>query len=156
MDLDKLLESNDNVKRHYFKNKDSSSVEISALLNIANRNFKDVINGKDIISIDGRYCDAFNALFVLCKALVRSEGLTIECNNWKYVMIVSIPFIIGKNYAEKAAYLVECMKKRDVLNYEVGGVVKDYELNDLVSFLTEFKEVVRHWIYQNHEELVSS
>ena len=127
----------------------TSKQEITNLLNIVDRDLKDV---KQDISSDSKFGLAYNAALTLCTILLYAEGYKATRTQHHYYTIQSLPHILGSSKTSDAEYLNTCRSKRNILDYDYAGGVTVQEAEELIDFVKSFKQEVIAWLQQNHPE----
>ena len=128
----------------------TSAEEIGNLLAIVDRDLKDAIEGG--ISADWRFGIAYNAALKLCTILLYAEGYKAERTLQHYRTIQSLPLILGSERKADANYLDACRAKRNAVEYDYVGGVTGNDADELIDFVTTFKQDVETWLEKKHPE----
>jgi len=137
----------DNVR---LKVHQTSAEEIGNLLAIVDRDRKDAIEGG--ISADWRFGIAYNAALKLCTILLYAEGYKAERALPHYRTIQALPLILGSERKADANYLDTCRAKRNTVEYDYVGGVTGNDADELIDFVTIFKQDVETWLEKKHPE----
>lgn len=134
----------------WLKAHQTSADEIGNLLAIVDRDIKDAIEGG--ISADWRFGIAYNAALKLCTILLYAAGYKAERTLQHYRTIQALPLILGSERKADANYLNACRAKRNIVEYDYVGGVTGKNADELIDFVTTFKQDVETWLEKNHPE----
>ena len=134
----------------WLKVEPTSRDEITNLLAIVERDLRDAAGR---ISLDWRFGIAYNAALKLCAVLLRAEGYRPVHGLQHYRTIAAMPLILGPARKLDANYLDACRTKRNTVEYDYIGGVSSGEVDELLAFAKEFRNIVLHWLNENHPEL---
>ncbi len=140
------------LNKRWLRKHQTSVQEIGNLLEIVNRDMLDA--GRTEVSPDWRFGIAYNAALKLCTILLYAEGYRAERNMAHYRTIAALPLILGNEKEDDAQYLDACRTKRNIVEYDYAGGVTDADANELISFVSEFKEEILGWLEENHHDLL--
>jgi len=130
----------------------TSSQEISNLMEIVKRDIQDAVN-RDV-SADWRFGIAYNASLKLCTILLYTEGYRPDRNLAHFRTIQALPLILGADKEEDANYLDTCRTKRNVVEYDYAGGATHADADELIHYVNELKQEVINWLTKNHPELI--
>ena len=125
--------------------------EISGLLSIVGR---DITDAERNISLDWRFGIAYNAALKLCTILLYAEGYRPSRDLQHYRTLAALPEILGETKKADAKYLDDCRKKRNIVEYRYVGGASESDVEELLSFVKEFKEEVTGWLKKTHPDLL--
>ncbi|MFH1219051.1 MAG: hypothetical protein V1694_01180 [Candidatus Eisenbacteria bacterium] len=129
-----------------------SQQEIKDLLQIADRDAKDASSGS--ISADWRFGIAYNAALKLATILLAASGYRVGRARHHQMTLQAIPLILGPVRKADAAYLENCSRRRNAIQYDsVGGVTGD-DVAELLEFVGTLREDVVAWLRDSHRDLV--
>ena len=136
----------------WLRSHQSSKQEVSALLEIVERDLKDA--NSDDISTDWKFGIAYNAALKLCTILLYAEGYRPEKNLAHYRTLQALPIVLGDEHKNDADYLDNCRNIRNTVEYDyVGGATQD-EAEELIQFIKELKQKVLKWLENKHPNLL--
>ena len=138
------------VNNGWLKVHQTSADEIGNLLAIVDRDLKDAT--EEGISEDWRFGIAYNAALKLCTILLYAEGYKAERNLQHYRTIQALPLILGSERKADASYLDACRAKRNIVEYDYVGAVTTNDADELIDFVTTFKQDVEVWLEKKHPE----
>lgn len=142
---------NDYVAKGWLKKHQTSKEEIKNLFAIVNR---DINCAKEDIVPDWRFGIAYNAALKLCTILLFSSGYRVQGSAHHMKTIELLPVIMGNDRKDDSDYLDTCRRKRNIIEYESVGGATDKDVEELISFVDEFKKDVEHWVYANRADLI--
>ena len=117
------------------------------------RDLKDARSAR--LSADWQFGISYNAALKLCTILLYAEGYRPEKSLAHYRTLQSISLILGPNHQEDADYLDTCRIKRNTAEYDLAGQISAEEADELLAFVSEFRESVIHWLKTRHPNLLS-
>jgi hypothetical protein len=126
-------------------------MRVRGLLSIVDRDLADA-EAKSI-STDWRFGIAYNAALKLCMMLLHASGYRAENTLQHYRTIQCLPVILGDKRTEDAAYLDDCRKKRNTVEYDKAGVTSETEAAELLVFTRKLRSEVLAWLKKNHPGL---
>jgi len=107
------------------------------------------------ISLDWRFGNCDNAALKLCSVVLYASGYKAARDLQYYRTIQSIELILGPDRRSDVAYLDLCRKKRNIVEYDQAGMITEAEVDEIVSFVRDFRSDVRAWLATNHPDLLS-
>lgn len=128
-----------------------STVEISQLLAIADRDLKDC-QAKDI-SADWKLNIAYNAALQAATVALLACGYRASREMHHYRVIGSLAFTIGAG-ADLINELDKFRKKRNISDYEIAGAVSEGEAKEMLRLAKELRKGVAGWLGKAHPELL--
>lgn len=136
----------------WLRNYETSAKEISNLLSLVERDFKDAL--QEEISLDWRFNIAYNAALQLATLILYASGYRAGRGESKhYRVIQAISLIMGNQLNPIRDYLDSCRRKRNISEYDAVGTVSEKEFNDLIRTARDFKIQVIDWLRKNHPDL---
>ena len=105
---------------------------------------------------DWQFGIAYNAALKLCTILLYASGYRPERSLQQYRTFQSLPTILGDKRADDAEYLEICRKKRNIVEYGYVGGVTEVDVEELMSFVEDFRKDVLGWLGKNHPPLLSA
>ena len=139
------------VDSGWLRNHRPSLQEMKNLLSIVDRDLHDA--GTPGISADWRFGMAYSAALKLCTMVVHASGYRVESARHHYLSIAALPLIMGERAAHSAQYLEGCRRKRNVVEYDLAGVVSEIEADGLFRFACQLREDVLAWIEENRTRI---
>ncbi len=130
----------------------ASPTEISELLGKADRDLRDCAS-KDL-SEDWQLAIAYNAVLLCATAALAACGCRAAREAHHYRVIQSLAHTIGADN-EMVTRLDAFRKKRNIANYERGGLVSATEVREIIAAARILRKSIGDWIRQNHPELLA-
>lgn len=131
----------------------SSQKEINSLLKIVDRDLNDAAGHE--ISNDWRFGIAYNAALKLCTILLHASGYRVIGVGHHYRTIRALPVILGKKWENDARYLDTCRNKRNIVEYDYVGGVSEGDVEELIQFVRQLRNVVLAWLKEVHPKFLS-
>ena len=117
--------------------------ELENLRALATRNLQDAaLPG---LSTDGKFGMAYNA--------ARTPGTTLLKPEADHTFL-ALETALGPSSATLVGYLDSCRIKRNELSYDAANLIGESDANELVEKAEELRDLVEHWIAQNHPNLI--
>jgi uncharacterized protein (UPF0332 family) len=129
--------------------------EIKNLFNLVNRDLKDA-NIKQL-STDRRFATAYNAALQLATIVIHAAGYRVKggSGGHHWITILLFPEIMGNIQKIRSDYFNACRAKRNVTDYDRVGEISEFDLEELLKEVSDFKHDVIKWIKENHLDLIS-
>ena len=118
----------------------TDSQEIGNLLAMVDRDISDA--SKEAISTDWRFGIAYNAALKLCTILLFIHGFRPENTLAHYRSLLSLPYTLGREWQEETIFLNACRMKRNMLEYDCCGNIKEEEVSELLQHVLKLKHAV--------------
>jgi len=128
----------------------TSPDEISKLLGKADRDLLDCAARG--LSEDWQLAIAYNAVLLCATAALAACGYRAARESHHYRVIQSLAQTIGAEN-ETLERLDAFRKKRNVSNYERGGLVSATEVREITGLARALRKNVGDWLQENHPEL---
>jgi hypothetical protein len=130
----------------------TSREELDGLRAVVDRDPNDAaIEG---LSEDRRFSTAYNAALQLATMVIACVGYRVSAKQGHHEnTFVGLELAMGPSAAKLARYFDTCRKKRNTVDYNFANVVTQTELDELLTTVREFREMVGKWIAKNYSQL---
>jgi len=129
----------------------TSRQELQDLLRAAARNLRDA--GVRGLSPDNAFGLAYEAVFLLAKAVLACAGYRVRGLGAHHTTFVALEVAMGASMSETAGYFDRCRRKRNELSYDAAGVASEAEATELREEAGRFQAYVHAWIKTHHPAL---
>jgi len=129
----------------------SSSQEISNLLNVADRDLNDSQLAE--LSPDWRLNIAYNAALQLATAALAACGYRARREAHHFRVIQSLTLTIGAD-ANLVSLFDRFRKKRNIGEYERAGLVSEQEVKEMFLLATNLRSMVEKWLKASYPEFL--
>lgn len=136
----------------WIKSHRTSKQEIESLFEMVERDLKDAIEGN--VSDDWKFGIAYNAALKLCTILLNVSGYRANSASAHHYTINSLSEILGPEKKKDTAYLDQCRRLRNKVEYDMIGGATVEDVEDLIEFTKDLKFEVKQWLDKNFPELV--
>ena len=130
----------------------ASPTEILDLLGKADRDLRDCASKG--LSEDWQLAIAYNAILLCATAALAACGYRAAREAHHYRLIQSLAHTIGSDN-EMLIRLDAVRKKRNVANYERGGLVSATEVREIIAAARGLRKNIGDWLRENHPELLT-
>lgn len=140
------------LKFGWIKTHKTSKQEIDALFEMIER---DLIDSKESsVSNDWKFGIAYNAALKLCTILLNASGYRVNSTSAHHYTISAMPLILGDEKKPDAAYLDQCRRLRNKVEYDSVGGASIEDVKEIIDFIEEFHFEVKKWLKVNHKNLL--
>ena len=145
----KKLKQENRIKDHK-----TSAEEVISLLAVVKRDLSDArLKG---LSDDRRFATAYNAALQLCKLVIACSGYRVSGLGHHQVTFEAAQIALKEKGESYCDYFEICRRKRNVLDYDMAGVVTEVEAGELLLKTSEFSEIVETWLNTNFPHYLES
>jgi uncharacterized protein (UPF0332 family) len=140
------------VDEGHLKEHTASCDEIEKLLAVFERDMADA--SVKSVSTDRRFATAYNAALMMARAALAASGYRTsgEANHLWTIQSLAFTLKPDNRFIEK---FDKFRKKRNLSDYEMIGVVSEYEANETLNMARELHDMLIEWLQQNHPELLA-
>ena len=142
---------NEWLKRGWLTSHKTSTGEITALFNVADRDLAD--SKAQGLSTDSQLSIAYNAALQMATAALAASGYRAAREAHHYRIVQSLTYTIGAK-AELVLQLDSFRKKRNISDYERAGTVSAQEAREMFNLAETLRAMVTEWLKKNHPELL--
>ena len=108
------------------------------------------------LSDDRRFATVYNAALQIGKMLLASSGYRTSGLGHHQTTIEGIEIALGNPGKPYAALFDACRRKRNMVDYDMSGIVTGTEVAQLIDETNKFVKVAEAWITKNHPSLARS
>ena len=127
--------------------------ELARILALGERSLADA--GIELLSIDGRFGQAYDAARAFATLVIRASGYRVRAaGGAHYTTFLALEAADPKRFKQLAAYFDTCRRKRNDLSYEDVDVVTESELAEILREVPAFQKLVEEWLRERHPDLV--
>jgi uncharacterized protein (UPF0332 family) len=130
----------------------TSRDEIEKLFAVYERDIADA--EIETLSIDRRFATAYNAALMMARAALAASGYRTSGEANHVWTIQSLAFTLNPE-VQLIEKFDKFRKKRNVSDYEMIGMVSEYEANEMVTMARELHDMLIEWLKKNHPELLT-
>jgi len=141
------MEQNGRLRPH-----ETSTEEVADLMRIVDDGLADA--RVELITIDRRFCAAYDAGRALADVVLRSAGYRTVGSGRHVTVFEALPLILGEDCAALGTYLDTCRAKRNVAEYDRVGEIMSGEVTELIEAVEALRDEVLEWLQTHHPELV--
>lgn len=125
--------------------------EIARLLEASDRDLGDAqVPG---LSADRRFTIAYTAALLNATAALAASGYRATQEGHHYWTIQSLAFTI-KLDSKTIERFDKFRKKRNIIDYEMTGMVSEQEVGEMLSLAKDLRVIVEKWLSKSHPELM--
>jgi uncharacterized protein (UPF0332 family) len=139
------LEQEGKLRRHR-----TSKKEILDLFKLIDRDLQDACAGG--ISFDRKFATAYNAVLSGAAIILYCKGYQSYGKAHHFTCFQAMKIVLGKEFAELADYFDSCRVKRNVLDYDVAGIVSEKEFNELMDEAKRFCAFIKEWVTKHYPQ----
>ena len=128
----------------------TSRREVDDLLRLAERDLGDArVEG---VSTDRRFMITYEAAVALATIPLHCAGLRTDGTGHHQTTFLALPFVMGAEFAELAAYFDSCRTKRNLSAYDRTGGTSETEVEEILREVASFREKILAWLKAYHPE----
>ena len=126
--------------------------QIQELLRITQRDLSDAAISD--LSMDRRFLIAYEAALTLATIPLYCTGFETHGQGHHWLTFKALPEVMGEEFAGLADYFDVCRTKRNIGMYDRGGQISETDVEELLSEVRGFHDIVIEWLQRNHLELI--
>lgn len=141
----------DSLNDGHLKPHRASVREIAGLLRLADRDLADAAVAG--LSADRRFAIVYNAALQLATIPLLVRGYRTRGAGHHWVTFRLLPDTMGNAEQELADYFEQCRTRRNRVDYDRVGTVRDVEVEELRCEVQAFRGMILDWLDARHPQL---
>jgi hypothetical protein len=105
------------------------------------------------LSEDRRFATAYNAALQAAKMVIAACGYRVSGQGHHQTHFAVLQLAMGEVAANHAIFFDACRRKRNMVDYDMSGIVSRTELEQLIQETASFLELCENWISKNRPDL---
>ncbi len=136
------------ARRGRLRRHDTSAQEVTDLLRIVDAGLADA--RVEAISVDRRFCAAYDAARALADLVLRSAGYRTVGAGRHVTVFEALPLVLGEGFTSLGEYLNTCRAKRNTSEYDRVGEIMSGEVTELIEAVEGLRAEVIEWLQTHH------
>lgn len=132
------------------KTHQTSAQELHDLRAVIGRDLSDA--ALEQLSDDRRFATAYNAALQTAKMAIACAGYRVSGTGHHQTTFAVLTLVLGETAERQATFFDACRRKRNMVDYDLSGIISQAELAALIEEANQFFELVESWIKENHPQ----